>query len=352
MAKDIMMSMVLSKIGNIENNPLKLIYVGKPDIASSQVLVKISACGVCRSNLHLIEGDWQKYGLPSKLPIIPGHELVGKVEKVGDTVTKIKVGDRVGICPLYSSCQECKNCIYNHENLCDYAEFTGETVHGGYAEYLSAPEDFVNIVPDSINDEHAAPLFCAGVTAYKAVKASETTLAKSIGVFGVGGVGHLAIQIAKLYGARVIGISRNKNHLDLARTVGADYALAYNNNSHERSTESFIHSLKREEGALLDSAIVFAPSEEVIGTAIKAVRKGGIIVIGVFGDIPNFLFHEEKIIKGTVIGSRRDVTELIELTNNYNLKPIINSFKLQDANFALAKLKLSAINGRAVLMPK
>jgi propanol-preferring alcohol dehydrogenase len=224
-------------------------------------------------------------------------------------------------------------------------------------------------------------LFCPGVTAYKAVKAAEPTLGKSVGIFGAGGVGHLAIQFAKLHGSRVIAISRSKNHLDIAKQLGTDSTFTYNDYDHispntlhndgnkinnttnnnvsshkikeksERTQESFIANLKDEEGGkLLDTAIVFAPSEGVIDTAIKSVKKGGIIVIGVVGSVPYFSFAEEKIIKGSVIGSRKDMVDVIRIARDYSLKVIIDTFPLEKANDVLSKLKKSEIRSRAVLL--
>ena len=176
--------------------------------------------------------------------------------------------------------------------MCESAEITGETVQGGYAEYITALEEFVTRIPDNLDSEHAAPLFCPGITAYKAVKVSEAVAGKTIGIFGIGGVGHLAIQIAKMQDARVVASSRAKDHIDLSRKLGADNVIVY-----EESQEHFLKNLKRQEG-LLDSAIVFAPFDKVIETAIRSVKKGGIVVLGVRGNVPNFPTFEEKIIKG------------------------------------------------------
>jgi propanol-preferring alcohol dehydrogenase len=158
--------------------------------------------------LHLIEGDWNKYGFPAQLPIIPGHEMAGVVKSIGNKVRRVKIGDRVGIQPLYESYLVCEYCAEGRENLCNSIKITGETVNGGYAEYISISEDFVTLIPDKLDFEYAAPLFCPGVTAYKAVKAAELTLGKSVGIFGAGEVGHFAIQFAKLHGSKVIAISR------------------------------------------------------------------------------------------------------------------------------------------------
>lgn len=340
-----MQAMILTKLAPIETRPLKLMSIDRPAITDKNgLLLEIEACGVCRSNLHLIEGDWKKFGSPSSLPVVPGHEVVGVVKQTGSGVKKIRVGDRVGIQPLFSSCLHCEYCLAGRENLCESAEITGETVQGGYAEYISAPEEFVTPIPDNLDSEHAAPLFCPGITAYKAVKASEPA-GKTVGIFGIGGVGHLAIQIAKMQGARVIAASRAKKHIDLSKKLEADNVIVYRD-----SQEQFLKNLKKEEG-LLDSAIVFAPSDKVIDTAIRSVKKGGIIVLGVLGNVANFPTFEEKIVKGSVIGTRKDMADLVKLASGSDLKVVIETHKLAEANEVLAKLKTSRIEARAVLIP-
>lgn len=340
-----MRAMVLERLGPIEKRPLKLKSLPMPAIKKKgDVLLEIEACGVCRSNLHMIEGDWKDMGSPSSLPVVPGHEIVGAVKKV-DGASKVKVGDRVGIQPLFSSCLKCEYCRAGREHLCDDAEITGESAQGGYAEYIVANEEFVTPIPDSIDSVHAAPLFCPGITAYKAVKASEPARGRSVGIFGIGGVGHLAIQLAKMEGLRVVGISRAKKHLDLARKLGADSVVAY-----QDSIEQFVKSLKREEG-LLDSAIVFAPSESAIDAAYKSVKKGGTVVVGVVGNIPTFSAFEEKTVRGTVIGSRQDMADLVRLAAEKGLKVVAEAHKLAEANEVLARLKKSEVEARAVLVP-
>ncbi len=345
--KDMMRAMVLAKLAPIESRPLKLMTISKPAIRKGdELLLEIEACGVCRSNLHLIEGDWRDYGVPSKLPIIPGHEVVGVVRKVGERVRNIREGERFGIQPLYSSCLKCEYCQQERENLCEDSEITGETVQGGYAEYICAREDFVTPIPDSLDSGHAAPLFCPGITAYKAVKAAEPSKGKSVGIFGIGGVGHLAVQIAKLYGSRVVAISRSKIHTSLAAKLGADSVLEF-----QEFQGQFLKQLRKEEGGLLDSAIVFAPSDSAIDAAIKSVKKGGTIVLGVLGNVKDFPTFEEKTIKGSVIGTRKDMSELVKLASKSDLKVVIETHKLKDANEVLTRLKNSQIEARAVLIP-
>ena len=341
-----MQAMVLTKLEPIETRPLKLMSIEKPTIKGrTELFLEIEACGICRSNLHLIEGDWKKYGVPSSLPVVPGHEVVGIVKKIGDGVKNVKVGDRVGIQPLFSSCLQCEYCMSSRENLCESAEITGETVQGGYAEYISALEEFVTPIPDSFDSAHAAPLFCPGVTAYKAVKASEPAPGKTVGIFGIGGVGHLAIQIAKIHGARVVAVSRARKHIDLSKKLGADDVFVY-----QDPNEQLLKNLKDDEG-LLDSAIVFAPSDNVIDAAIKSVKKGGIVVLGVRGNLSNFPTFEEKIVKGSNIGTRKDMADLVKMVSSLGLQVIIETHRLTEANEVLHKLKKSEVEARAVLIP-
>lgn len=340
---DTMKAMVLARCAPIETRPLKLKSIPMPQPKKKgDLLIEIEACGVCRSNLHMIEGDWKHLDSPSVLPVVPGHEVVGVVKKAG-SARKIREGDRVGITPLASSCLKCGYCSAGKEHLCDSAEITGESVQGGYAEFICVNEEFVTPIPDSLDSEHAAPFFCPGITAYKAVKASEPAKGRSVGIFGVGGVGHFAIQLAKLEGSRVIGISRTKKHLDLAKKLGADNVVTY-----QESAEQFVKNLQRQEG-LLDSAIVFAPSEKAIDAAIKSVKKGGLVVVAVVGNIPNFHAFDEKTVRGTVIGSRQDMADLVEIADS--LKVVIETHPLAEANEVLARLKQSEVEARAVLVP-
>jgi len=341
-----MRAMVLSKLGPVESNPLKLTEIDRHEIANpKEVLVKIEACGVCHSQLHSIEGDWKDIGIPPTLPTVPGHEVVGKIVEIGSNVTKFKVGERVGITPLLGSCLDCQYCNDGKEYLCEKMDVTGESLKGGYTEYITVSEDFATKVPDTMKSEYAAPLFCAGITAYKAVKAAEPKKNKKIAVFGVGGVGHMAIQFAKIEGCEVSGVSRKEKHLEVAKKLGADNVFVYSSNQ-----KQFLQDVNEEYG-LFDAAIVFAPVEQVTDTAIKSIKKGGIVVIATVGNIPNFLAFEEKTVRGTLIGSRKDMEDVIKISDEHNLKVVTESFPLEQANEVLAKLKNSEIDARAVLIP-
>lgn len=341
-----MRAMVLSELGPIETNPLKLTEIDRHEIQRpNELLIKIEACGVCHSQLHGIEGDWKDLGIPPMLPTVPGHEVVGKVVEIGKNVTKFKVGDRAGISPLLESCMKCQYCKEGNEHLCESMQVLGESLKGGYAEYVTVTEDFATKIPETMRPEYAAPLFCAGITAYKAVKASEPAKNKKIGIFGIGGVGHMAVQFAILEGADVIAISRNKKHLEVAKKLGASITITYN-----QDQEKFLQELKEKVG-LLDAAIVFAPADIVTNTAIKAIKKGGLVVIGTIGKISNFVAFEEKTIRGTLIGSRNDMKEVIRIADEKNIKVFSEVYRLEQANEVLAKLKTSEIEARAVLVP-
>ena len=341
-----MRAMVLSECAKIETNPLKLTTIDRHEIKRpNEILLKIEACGVCHSQLHGIEGDWQDIGIPPCLPTVPGHEVVGEIIEIGSGVTKFKVGDRAGITPLLEACQKCQYCLDGKEYLCESSVITGESFKGGYTEYITVHENFATLIPNTMKAEYAAPLFCAGITAYKAVKAAEPKQHKKIGIFGIGGVGHMAIQFAKVENCNVIAFSRTQNHLDVAKRLGADDAIKFLENQ-----EEFLKILKEKHGTL-DAAIVFAPADIVTDTAIKSVKKGGLIVIATVGENPSFLAFEEKTIRGTLIGSTADMEQVIKICDEKNIEVITQTFPLEDANDALKKLKNSEIEARAVLIP-
>ena len=341
-----MRAMVLTKLAPIEEKPLTLTEIDKHEIKRpNEILIKIEACGVCHSQLHGIEGDWKDLGIPPELPTVPGHEIAGKVVEIGNGVTKFKVGDRVGVSPLLESCMKCQYCLEGKENLCESMDVLGESLKGGYSEYVTASEDFAIKVPETMKPEYAAPLFCAGVTAYKAVKASEPSKNKKVGIFGIGGVGHMAIQFAKLEECNVIAVSRNQKHLEVAKKLGASEVITFN-----QDQEKFLEDLKNKVG-LLDAAIVFAPADIVTDTAIKSIKKGGLVVIATVGKIQNFVAFEEKTIRGTLIGSREDMKEVIRIADEHNLSVVSEKYPLEQANEVLEKLKNSEIEARAVLIP-
>ena len=322
---------------NAPRSPLVMRERPLPVPATGEILIAVAACGVCRTDLHVVDGELEH----PKLPIVPGHEIVGKVAAVGEGVTTFAVGARVGIQPLWSSCGRCEYCLTGREQLCPEKQITGETLDGGYAEYVLAKEAHAYALPDAIGDIEAAPLFCPGVTAYAAVAKARLGPGRRVAVFGIGGVGHMALQIARLTGAETIAVSRGSRHLHLAERLGARPLDA------SRADPA---SLLRKEGGV-DASIVFAPSTAVARQAIAATKPGGIIVIGVQADLGAFAFVEEKTIAGSVIGSRQQMREVLGLAAAGKLKAVTETFPLTQAEAALASLKRGEIEGRAVLVP-
>jgi len=336
-----MKAILLDKPAPLEQNPLRYSDYADPVPSDGEVLIRIKACGVCRSNLNVIEGVYSRLGIPSKSPIVPGHEIAGVIDEVGSDVRDLAVGDRVGIQPLYSACGSCEFCLSGREHLCPSRLITGETVDGGYAEYIKGRANFVYRVPANLKDHEAAPLFCPGVTAYRAVKQADLSPSKTVAVFGIGGVGHVAVQFAKMTGATVVAVSRSRKNLDLALRVGADRALAQDDN--------LVPEIKRM--GYVDSAIVFAPSQEAIDRAQRITKPGGTVVLGVTGDLRNLMFFFEKTIKGTAIGTRQDMREVLKIASTEKIKIAIETYPLDRAAEVLRRLKEGEVEGRAVLLP-
>jgi alcohol dehydrogenase, propanol-preferring len=335
-----MRAVLLDQPRPIEQDPLRVAMIARPEPGPGQLLVRVAACGVCRSNLHMIEGDWVPYGVPAKSPIVPGHEVVGRVEALGEGVTGFAPGDRVGIQPLWSSCLSCRYCLTGREQLCQTRQITGETVDGGYAELVLATAAHAYAVPDSIPDVEAAPLFCPGITAYGAVSKIAVGPGQRVAVFGIGGVGHMVLQLLRLHGAEPVAVARNARHLDLSRRLGASVVDA--------SREDAGEALRQQGG--VDAAIVFAPSPALLAQAIAATRPGGTIVVGAFAGISTFPFADEKRIVGTVIGSRQAMRELLALAGRGLLRAVCEPFPLEQASEALRRLKQGEIEARAVLV--
>jgi propanol-preferring alcohol dehydrogenase len=338
-----MKAAVLYKPAAIEQEPLQFTDVEEPRIGRDEVLVRLAATGVCRSNLHMIEGDWVEGGVPSKLPIIPGHEMVGTVETVGSSARGLKVGDRVGLQPLWYADGNCPSCKMGRENSCENKLITGENLDGGYAELVKGKAEFVYKVPQEISDEKAAPLFCAGITSYSAVNKADPRKGRLIAVFGIGGVGHLAVEFAKQRGARVAAVSREPVHLKIADRMGADIEI----NSSETDPVEVLG--KR---GYADASIVFAPSPDVIATAMRSTKPGGTVVLGIDTKIETGPILQREInMKGTLIGTRKEMKELLNFAVKNDVEIETESYSLREANRVLKKLKDSKVHGRAVLKP-
>ena len=333
-----MKAMILDKTDRIENNPLKFRDVNIKNPADKEILIKNISCGVCRSNLHMIEGDWNLYGVPAKLPIIPGHEVIGRVEELGDNVTALKKGDMVGVQPLFEACGKCEYCLNGRENLCPYGKYTGESVDGGFAEYMIANSEYVTRIPETI-DPINSPLFCPGVTAYSAIKKAELSPGKTVYIVGIGGVGHIAIQIAKLYGAHVVAVTTSKKHEELAYKMGADDSIILDNSNNALKAMN----------STADSLVIFAPDDNVMRRSLNFVKDGGIVVQGVIGNFGPILSPRELTIKGTKIGTRSEMNEVIKLASSGKIKIEYKKYPLDEANQSLQDLKKGIINGRAII---
>lgn len=335
-----MKAMVLHDPSDIGDSPLKYEEVETPKPGENEVLVRVKACGVCRTDLHVVEGE-----LPLvKKPIIPGHEIVGEITALGKGADRFSLGDVVGIPWLYKTCGKCEYCTSGKENLCPNKKFTGYTENGGYAEYVVAHQDFCFRLPKDSPPESMAPLLCSGIIGYHALKAATAGNRKRIGMFGFGSSAHITMQVAVGMGHNVVVVSRNPNHLDLARKLGAK-------ETYLSDDEKAMAKVK----GTLDGAIVFAPVGKVSVSALEAVKPGGIVVVADIYSTPigpldyeKHIFHE-KILTSVEANTRKDAEEFLDLVFRLGIKPTYSVRKLEDANQALLDLKKERIEGSVVL---
>jgi propanol-preferring alcohol dehydrogenase len=335
-----MKAMVLEKISTVEGKPLKLVDLPEPDPGRGQILVRVSACGVCHTELDEIEGRVS----PSSFPMILGHEIVGSVEGFGPEASKFKKGDRVGIAWINWACGHCPFCLKSEENLCDIAKWTGKDAHGGYAQYTVVSEDFAYPIPDRFIDVKAAPLLCAGVVGYRALRLSGMEDGKVLGLYGFGASAHIIIQVAKYKypDSKVFVFTRphQKEHQDLARKLGADWIGATGDTSPEK----------------LNCAIDFTPVGEPIREALRNLEKGGRVVVNAIRKttpVPELDYTEhlwyEKEVKSVANVTRRDAQEFLPLAAEIPIVPETQEFKLEEANEALILLKEGKMRGAGVL---
>ena len=334
-----MKAQVCTRIDKIENHPLIYTTVDDPKPTPDQVLIKVKACGVCYSNLHMIEGELKKFGVPSKLPIIPGHEVTGVVEEVGSSAVGFQRGDRVGVQVLWRADQTCEFCLTGRENLCLNKQTTGETVDGGCAEYLTVPSSFTYHLPENLGFEESASLFCPGITGYHAVKRANIKLGQKVAIIGIGGVGHMTLQFAKLAGAEIIAVDTSEDKLKLAEGIGADHALTAD------KVEEYIARTGKP-----DAVLVHAPSQKAVEQALRIVKRGGVVLMGVCGNAA-ISFPEEYSVIGSVIGTRFDMLQTLDIASKGKVKVDWTSYKLSEAESVLIKLKQGKIVGRAILTP-
>lgn len=330
-----MNAMILRQPRNVKERPLTFENVEQPQPGENEVLLRVHTCGVCRTDLHEVEGD-----LPLRRDyIIPGHEIVGEVIETGANVASFTRGDRVGVAWLHSTCGSCRHCRHDQENLCDNAEFTGYTVNGGYAEYAVAPADFCYAIPDRIDDTHAPPLLCAGIIGYRSLKLSAVKKGDRLGLYGFGGAAHIAIQVARHWGCEVYVITRSEEHQNHARTLGATWTGGPDDTPPVKMTGS----------------IVFAPAGPVVLTALERLEKGGTVALaGIhMTPIPELDYrrhlYDEKHLRSAANNTRTDGRELLQLAAEIPIQTTVQTFPLEKANEALLALKQSTLDGAAVL---
>jgi propanol-preferring alcohol dehydrogenase len=329
-----MKACVLNSSAPVEQNPLVFTETAAPEPGSGEVLVRVHACGVCRTDLHVIEGELP----PRKRPVIPGHQVVGSVERNGPDAGRFRPGARVGIAWLHHTDGVCEYCRSGRENLCGNATFTGYTVDGGYAEYIVAPESFVYPIPEGFSDMAAAPLLCAGIIGFRSLRLSDIQKGGTLGLYGFGAAAHVAIQVAQHWGVRVYAMTRDEPHRQLARELGAEWAGASDDHPPEK----------------LDSAIIFAPAGELVVSALRVLKKGGTVVLGgiYMSPIPqmdyNLLYHE-RVIRSVANNTRRDGEDFLKIAAEIPIHTQVQEFPLAEANAALNALKHDEVRGAAVL---
>ncbi len=314
--------------------PLQLMEVPIPQPQEGQMLIRVRACAVCRTDLHVVDGELSD----PKLPLIPGHEIVGQVEKLGLGVSGFQVGDLVGVPWLGWTCGGCRYCDQGEENLCDAARFTGYTLDGGYAEYTVADERFCIAIPDSYSAAEAAPLLCAGLIGYRTLKKAEG--ASRIGIYGFGAAAHIVAQVALYQGKEIYAFTRpgDRKGQEFARSLGAHWA----GGSDQASPVE------------LDAALLFAPVGALVPAALRSIRKGGVVVCGgiYMSDIPSFpyeiLWGERKVVSVANL-TREDGEEFMRIAPQIPVKTTIELFDLSNANEALDRLRAGKIEGAAVL---
>ncbi len=330
-----MKAMILKAPRPIEEKPLELTEVPVPDPGPGRVLVRVSMCGLCHTDLHTVEGDLE---LP-KLPLIPGHQIVGTVVKCGAGVEKPAAGDRVGAAWLYETCGTCPFCAGGLENLCESARFTGYHADGGYAEYTVLPAEFVYSLPDGFGDREAAPLLCAGIIGYRALRISGIEPGGILGLYGFGASAHVAIQVAVHWGCEVLVFSRTEDHRKQAERLGA----------------SWTGTSKQMPPKRPNASVVFAPAGEIVPDALYVLEKGGTIALAgiTMTQIPplhyeRHLYHE-KSLRSVTASTREDGRELIRLAAEIPIRTETTLFRLEEANEALWLIKESKISGAGVL---
>lgn len=329
-----MRAMVLRVPRPIQAHPLEASDLPIPGPGPGEIRIRVRACGLCHTDLHEVEGEL----LLPKVPVVLGHQVVGMVEARGPGARRFREGNRVGVPWLHQACGSCEACRRGDENLCDHARFTGYHVDGGYAEFMVAPEAFVYRLPDGLSDAEVAPLLCAGIIGYRALRLSDVKPGERLGLFGFGASAHIAIQVARSWQCEVWVFTRSPEHRELAKRLGA----------------SWVGGAEEEPPGLLDRAISFAPAGSLIPLALARLRKGGTLALaGIHLDripeMPYTLLYGERALRSVTAATRRDAEELLALAARIPVRTEVERFLLEEANHALQRLKASQINGAGVL---
>ena len=329
-----MKACVLKQPGPIQTSPLVYSEAPDPKPAGSEVLIRVRACAICRTDLHVVEGE-----LPQRRGyIIPGHQIVGTIEARGESAIRFPVGARVGVPWLHRTCGTCAYCSRGAENLCEKAEFTGYTANGGYAEYVAALEEFLYELPEEVSDVQAAPLLCAGIIGFRSLRLSAVPNGGRLGIYGFGAAGHVTIQIARHWGMSVYVCTRDARHQKLATELGA----------------AWVGSAAEEPPIKLDGSIIFAPVGELVPPALRALDKGSTLVLGGIhiSDIPSFpydLLYHERIVRSVANNTRQDGQDFLRLAATIPVRTKVEVYPLTDANRALQSLRNDVVRGSAVL---
>lgn len=320
--------------GAIELTPLVMEERPIPEPQPDQVLLRVRTCGVCRTDLHVAEGDLP----PVRESVVPGHQIVGVIERVGGDVRGLSIGQRVGVTWLASACGRCAYCVEAKENLCDRPTFTGYHVDGGYAEYAVANAAYVFPIPDALSDLEAAPLLCAGVIGYRALRLANAQRARRLGLVGFGASAHLAIQVARYWGCEVYVFTRGQAHQRFAREMGAVWA----------------GEVSDDPGVGLDSAIIFAPAGNLVPQTLERLARGGTLAINAvyMTPIPSFDYRRlywEREIRSVANVTREDARAFLALAATVPVRARVRPYTFEDANLALTDLKAGRVEGAAVL---
>lgn len=325
----------LRKPAPIGERPLEIGEAPKPELRSGEVLLRVRACGVCRTDLHIVEGELP----PKRTPLIPGHQIVGEV--VEGATAELPVGKRVGVSWIGGVDGTCPYCARGMENLCDDPTFTGYSVDGGYAEYAAARADFVFPLPDELDDLHAAPLLCAGIIGFRSLRVAGVEQGERVGLYGFGASAHLAIAVLQAWKCEVYVATRGESHRELARSMGVHW----------------VGGERDKPPVALDRAVTFAPSGDVVVAALGSLRKGGVVAINAIhlDRMPQFdydsLLWGERQMRSVANMTRGDARDFLKLAGRIGMKPKATAYRLEEANEALLALKRDAVDGAAVIVP-